>query len=174
VKPVSLALACAALIFGVVGGATAYGATETVSLGFKEETGPDPAPFLEPPAVENPVSFKVTYTATPVQPIKVAQYLYCTRGSEHPGTPEQLETVTPPISFTLTAPAGSESCQFAAQSELPVGGVFGTVRIDAEAIRTAKSQPTPTGPAKKKKCKKGKRLRHGKCVKKKHSHRRTR
>jgi hypothetical protein len=44
------------------------------------------------------------------------------------------------------------------------------VRIEAEAVRVAKGQSTPT--AKKKRCKKGKKLRHGKCVnkgKKKHS-----
>jgi hypothetical protein len=174
VKPVSLALACAAFVLGVGGAtATASGATETVSLGSKEETGPEPAPLLEPPEVRDPVSFKVAYTATPLQPILASEYIYCTRGAEHPGVTNDLRSVSPPFSVTLTAPSGSDSCLLAAMAEPPAGGVFGTVRIEAEALRTSSSQPTPAGPKKKRKCKKGKRLRHGKCVRK-HSHRRTR
>jgi hypothetical protein len=176
VKSVSSALVIAALLVGMASAAAASAATETVSLGFKEETAPEPAPLFEPPAVENPVSFTVTYTATPVQPLEIRQALYCKRGSELTGVPEKLETVTPPITISLTAPTGSDSCALTAAAEPPVGPiVFGTARIEAEAIRVSKSQSTPP-PASKKKCKKGRKLKHGKCVKKgrkKHPHRRT-
>ncbi len=172
-RPIFSALAIAALLAATMSAGTASAATETVSLGFIEDTGPDPAPLFEPAAVDNPVSFKVTYTAIPVQPIEFTQSVYCNRGSEHPGPPEQHETVTPPVSFTIPAPTGSESCLLAAQAETPIGGVFGTVRIEAEATRASGPQSTSQS-AKKKKCKKGKRLKHGKCVKrgkKKHPHR---
>ncbi len=144
------------------------GATESVSLGAAEETGPEPAPLFEPAAVDDPVSFKVTYTATPVQPIQIGQGLNCIRGSETPGVPEKQETVTPPVSITLTAPAGSDSCSLTAFAETPFSGVFGTVRIEGEAIKASK--PQSTAPPVKKKCKKGKKLRHGKCVKVKKKH----
>jgi hypothetical protein len=171
-KSVALALVFAALLSGAASAGTAFGATETVSLGFNEDTGSEPGPFLEPPAVENPLSFKITYTATPVQPIEILQSLYCNRGSELTGIPEKKETVTPPVSTTLIAPTGSDSCSLEASAETPVATtVFGTVRIEAEAIRTLKSQSTPPSP--KKKCKKGRKLKHGKCVRKgskKHPH----
>lgn len=164
---VAFALVLVALFAGAASAEAALGATETVSLGFNEDTDPEPGPFLEPPAVENPLSFKITYTATPVQPLEILQSLYCNRGSELTGIPEKKETVTPPVSTTLIAPTGSDSCSLAASAETPVATtVLGTVRIEAEAIRTAKSQSTP--PASKKKCKKGRKLKHGKCVKKGH------
>jgi hypothetical protein len=171
VKLAASALMIMALLVGAMGASTAAGAAESVSLGAAEETGPEPAPFLEPPAVDDPVSFEVTYTATPVQPILIAQGLNCIRGSETPGVPENLETVTPPVSFTLTAPANSDSCSLSAFAETPASGVFGTVRIEGEATVASKPQVTPL-PVKKK-CKRGKKLRHGKCVKvkKKHPHR---
>ncbi len=173
-KSVAIALVLAALLVVLASAGTALGATETVSLGFNEDTGPAPGPFLEPPAVENPLSFKITYTATPVQPLEILQSLYCNRGSELTGVPEK-KTVTPPIATTLTAPTGSDSCTLEVSAETPVATtVFGTVRIEAEAIRTTRPQSTP--PAPKKKCKKGKRLKHGKCVKKgrkKHPHKRN-
>jgi hypothetical protein len=170
VKSVAFALVLAALLAGAVSAGTALGATETVSLGFNEDTGPEPGPFLEPPAVEDPVSFKITYTAAPVQPLEILQSLYCNRGSELTGIPEKKETVTPPITTSLTAPTGSDSCSLAVSAETPVDTtVFGTVRIEAEAIRTPKSQSTPPSTPKKKKCKRGRRLKHGKCVKK-HPH----
>jgi hypothetical protein len=165
-------LVLAALLVGTASAGTALAATETVSLGFSEDTSSAPGPLLEPPAVEDPLSFKITYTATPLQPLEILQSLYCNRGSELTGVPERKETVTPPISTTLTAPTGSDSCTLEASAETPVATtVFGTVRIEAEAIRTVKAQPTPPSP--KKKCKKGKKLRHGKCVKrgnKRHPH----
>jgi len=158
-----------ALLAGAAEAAAAAGATESVSLGAAEETGPEPAPLLEPDAVADPVSFTVTFTATPVQPIEIRTGLNCVRGAETPGVPEKPETVTPPATISLSAPAGSDSCSLTASAETPYSGVFGTVRIEGEAIRTSKPQSTP---APKKKCKKGKKLRHGKCVqgKKKHSH----
>jgi hypothetical protein len=170
VRRIASALTMVALVVGTMGAATAWGATESVSLGSAEETGPEPAPFLEPAAVDDPGSFTVTYTATPLQPLLIAQGLNCVRGPETPGVPEKLETVTPPISISLMAPAGSDSCSLTASAETPASGVFGTVRIEAEAVK-AKPQSTPPPPAKKR-CKKGKRLRHGKCVrgKKKHPH----
>jgi hypothetical protein len=153
----------AALLAGVASAGTALAATETVSLGSNEDTGPEPGPFLQPPAVENPLSFKVTYTATPVQPLEILQSLYCDHGAT--GIPEKKETVTPPITTTLTAPTGSASCSLEVSAETPVATtVFGTVRIEAEAIRTVTPQSPPPP---KKKCKKGKKLRHGKCVKSK-------
>jgi len=163
-----------ALFAGIASAGTAFAATETVSLGFNEDTGPEPGPFLQPPAVEDPLSFKVTYTATPVQPLEILQSLYCDQGAT--GIPETKETVTPPITTTLTAPTGADSCSLEVSAETPVATtVFGTVRIEAEAIRTVKPQsPPPSKP--KKKCKKGKKLKHGKCVKKghkKHSHKRS-
>lgn len=174
-KLAAFALVLVALIAGAASTGTALAATETVSLGFNEDTGPAPGPFLQPPAVENPLSFKITYTATPVQPLEILQSLYCNRGSELTGVPEKKETVTPPISTTLTAPAGSDSCSLEVSAETPVDTtVFGTVRIEAEAIRTLKSQPPPSKP--KKKCKRGKKLKHGKCVKKghkRHPHKRS-
>jgi hypothetical protein len=172
VRLVAFALVLAALVVGAVSAGTAFGATETVSLGSNEDTGPAPGPFLEPAAVENPLSFKITYTATPVQPLEILQSLYCNRGSELTGIPEKKETVTPPISTTLTAPTGSDSCSLEVSAETPVDTtVFGTVRIEAEAIRALKSQSAPPSP--KKKCKKGRKLKHGKCVRKgnkKHPH----
>jgi hypothetical protein len=162
-----------ALLVGITSAGTAFAATETVSLGYNEDTGPEPAPFLQPPAVEDPLSFKVTYTATPVQPLEILQSLYCDQGAT--GIPEKKETVTPPITTTLTAPAGAKSCSLEVSAETPVATtVFGTARIEAEATRTVKSQPVP--PAKPKKCKKGRKLKHGKCVKKghrKHAHKRS-
>ena len=165
-KSVALALVLAALFSGAASAGTAFGATETVSLGSNEDTGPAPGPFLEPPAVENPLSFRITYTATPVQPLEILQSLYCNRGPELTGVPEKKETVTPPITTTLTAPTGSDSCSLEVSAETPVDTtVFGTVRIEAEAIRTVKTQSAP--PSKQKtKCKKGRKLKHGKCVKK--------
>jgi hypothetical protein len=171
VKPAIAALTIAALVVGMASVGAASGATEVVSLGAQEETGPEPAPLFEPAAVGNPVSFKVTYTATPVQPLEIRQSLNCTRGSEHPGVPEKPETVTPPVSVSLSAPAGSDSCSLVAFAETPFStGVFGTVRIEGEAVQASKFQPTP--PPAKKKCKKGKKLRYGKCVKKKNPHKR--
>jgi hypothetical protein len=169
VKLIACALTVIALFVAVADTATAAGATESVSLGAAEETGPEPAPLLEPGAVEDPVSFAVTFTATPVQPIEIATGLNCVRGSETPGVPEKQETVTPPVTISLSAPVGSDSCSLTASAETPYSGVFGTVRIEAEATRSAKS---PSAPAPKRKCKKGKKLRHGKCVpsKKKHPH----
>jgi len=160
-----------ALLVGAMGASTAAGAAESVSLGAAEETGPEPAPLFEPAAVEDPISFKVTYTATPVQSLLIGQGLNCIRGSETPGVPDKQETVTPPVSITLTAPAGSDACSLTAYAETPFSGVFGTVRIEGEAIKAVKPQTTPPAV---KKCKKGKKLRHGKCVpvKKKHPHRR--
>lgn len=173
-KPAAFALVLVALIAGAACTGTALGATETVSLGFNEDTGPEPGPFLAPPAVEGPLSFKITYTATPVQPLEILQSLYCDRGAT--GIPEKKETVTPPITTTLTAPTGSDSCSLEVSAETPVATtVFGTARIEAEATRTVKPQPPP--PSKpKKKCKKGKKLKHGKCVAKghkKHPHKRS-
>lgn len=172
-KLVAFALLLATLIVGAASAGTAFAATETVSLGFNEDTGPAPGPFLEPPAVENPLSFKITYTATPVQPLEILQSLYCDRGAT--GIPEKKETVTPPISTTLTAPTGSDSCTLEVSAETPVATtVFGTVRIAAEATRTVKPQSAPPSPPRK--CKKGKKLKHGKCVTKghkKHPHKRS-
>lgn len=160
-----------ALLLGTVGAGVAAGATESLSLGAAEETGPEPAPLFEPDAVDDPVSFTVTYTATPVQSIEIRAGLNCVRGSETPGVPEKPETVTPPVTISLSAPEGSDSCSLTAFAETPYPGVFGTVRIEGEAIRASKPQSTPPP---KRKCKKGKKLRHGKCVqsKKKHPHRR--
>jgi hypothetical protein len=167
VKLVSSASVIAALLVAMASAGPASAATETVSLGFNEDTGPEPAPLFEPAAVENPVSFRVTYTATPAQPIEIRQGLNCVRGSETPGVPEKPETVTPPASISLTAPAGSDSCTLVAFAETPVvTGVFGTVRISGEAIRVAKSLSTPQSAPKKKRCRKGRKLKHGKCVKK--------
>ena len=87
----------------------AFSTSRSVLRGAAEETGPEPAPFLEPAAVD-PVSFKVTFAATPVQPILISAGLNCVRGAETPGVPENLETVTPPVSISLTAPADSDSC----------------------------------------------------------------
>lgn len=174
VKLVAVALMFAALFAGAASAGTAFAATETVSLGLNEDTGPEPGPFLAPPAVEDPLSFKITYTATPVQPLEILQSLYCDHGAT--GIPEKKETVTPPITTTLTAPAGSDSCSLEVSAETPVATtVFGTVRIEAEATRTVKPQPPPSSTPKKK-CKKGKKLKHGKCVKKdhkKHPHKRS-
>jgi hypothetical protein len=171
VKLVAFTLALVALLAGAAGAGSAFAATETVSLGFNEDTGPEPAPFLEPAAVENPLSFKITYTATPVQPLEILQSLYCDHGAT--GIPEKKETVTPPITTTLTAPTGSASCSLEVSAETPVATtVFGTARIEAEAIRTVKPQSAPVSKPKKK-CKKGKKLKHGKCVErghKKHAH----
>jgi hypothetical protein len=64
VKLLSSALVITALLVGTASAGIASAATESVSLGFKEDTGPEPAPLFEPAAVEDPVSFKVTYTAT--------------------------------------------------------------------------------------------------------------
>lgn len=168
------ALMLVALFAGTASAGTAFAATETVSLGFNEDTGPAPGPFLEPPAVEDPLSFKITYTATPVQPLEILQSLYCDHGAT--GIPEKKETVTPPITTTLTAPTGSDSCSLEVSAETPVDTtVFGTVRIEAEAIRTVTPQAPPP-PKPRKKCKKGKKLKHGKCVKKgheKHPHKRS-
>lgn len=173
-KLASFALVIAALLVGAIGAGTASGATETVSLGFEEETGSEPDPLFEPDAVENPLSFKVTYTATPVQPLEILQGLNCNHGSELTGVPDIKETVTPPASISLIAPAGSDSCSLTASAETTAATtVFGTVRIEAEAIRAPKTQSTPP-PTAKKKCKKGKKLKHGKCVKKgkkNHQHR---
>ena len=47
----AMVVAVIALIVALAG--TAYAATETVSLGFKEDTGPEPAPLFEPAAVES-------------------------------------------------------------------------------------------------------------------------
>lgn len=169
VKLVPFALVIATLLMGTAATGSAAGATESMSLGAAEETGPEPAPLFEPDAVDDPVSFKVTYSATPVQAIEIRQGLNCVRGSEAPGVPEEPETVTPPVSISLTAPAGSDSCSLTASAETLFSGVFGTVRIEGEAILASKPQSTPPP---KKRCKKGKRLRHGKCVKgkKKHPH----
>jgi hypothetical protein len=164
-KSAVFALVLAALLAGSASSGTAFGATETVSLGSNEDTGPAPGPFLQPPAVENPLSFSITYTATPVQSLEILQSLYCDHGAT--GIPEKKETVTPPITTTLTAPTGSDSCSLEVSAETPVDTtVFGTVRIEAEAIRTVKSPSTPPSTPKKKKCKKGRKLKHGKCVKK--------
>jgi hypothetical protein len=173
-KTIAFVLVLVALLVGAASAGTAFAATETVSLGFNEDTGPEPGPFLQPPAVEDPLSFKVTYTATPVQPLEILQSLYCDRGAT--GIPEKKETVTPPITTTLTAPTGSDSCSLEVSAETPVATtVFGTVRIDAEAIRTVKPPSAPP-PTPKKKCKKGRTLKHGKCAKKghkKHPHKRS-
>jgi hypothetical protein len=172
----AFALMLVALFVGIASAGTAFAATETVSLGANEDTGPEPGPFLQPPAVENSLSFSITYTATPVQPLEILQSLYCDHGAT--GVPEKKETVTPPITTTLTAPTGADSCSLEVSAETPVATtVFGTVRIEAEATRTVKPEPAPPSTAKKK-CKRGRKLKHGKCVKKghrkKHPHKRLR
>lgn len=165
-KSLAVALMLAALLAGATSAETALGATETVSLGSNEDISPAPGPFLEPPAVENPLSFSITYTATPVQPLEILQSLYCDHGAT--GIPEKKETVTPPITTTLTAPTGAASCSLEVSAETPVATtVFGTVRIEAEATRTVKPESAPPSKSKKK-CKKSKTLEHGKCVKKGH------
>ncbi len=174
-KSILSALTIAVLAVGTVGTAPASAAVETVSLGSKEETAPEPAPFFEA-TVTAPVSFKVTYTATPVQPLEIGATLNCIRGSETPGNPEKPETVTPPASITLIAPPNSDSCLLTAVVEPAVmTTVFGTVRIEAEAVRRVSEPESAPPPAKKKKkCRKGARLKHGKCVKKgkkQHPHR---
>ena len=151
-KTLLSALAIAALLVATASVATASAATETVSLGASEDTSAEPAPFFEPPAVLTPVSFKVTYTATPVQPLSIITSIYCTVGSEHPGAEEPMKTVTPPATVTLTAPHGSESCLLAAQAEPVVGTtVPGSARIEAEAVRTVADTAQP--PSQKKKAK---------------------
>lgn len=149
---------------------SASAATETVPLGSNESTGAEPAPFLEPPAVQDPISFTVTYTASPIQPFYVGEALNCVRGSERPGVPEKFETLTPPYSVTIPAPTGSESCTLTAQAEpTPMTTLYGTAKIEAQVTRVARSQsPPPSAKPKKKKCKKGRRLRHGKCIGKGH------
>lgn len=170
VRSISSALLAACLVACGIFAAGASAATETVSLGSNENTGAEPAPFLEAPAVQDPVSFTVTYTSNPIQPFYIGETLNCVRGSERPGVPEKFETFTPPYTVTIPAPTGSESCVLTAQAEpTPMTTVAGSARIEAEATRVAKSQSAPpsTKP-KKKKCRKGRRLKHGKCVRKHH------
>jgi hypothetical protein len=166
----------AVLLAIAAGTTTAFAATETVSLGVAEETTAEPDPLLESASISHPVTFKVTYTATPVQPLEIWAGLNCVRGSETPGVPFKPEIVTPPASMTLYAPAESDSCFLTASTETPVmTTVFGTVKIEAEAV--VKAIPSqPAAPAKKK-CGKKKRLKHSKCVKKgkkRHLHQRRR
>ena len=133
----------AALFAGIASAGTAFAATETVSLGSNEDTGPAPGPFLQPPAVENPLSFSITYTATPVQPLEILQSLYCDHGAT--GIPEKKETVTPPITTTLTAPTGSDSCSLEVSAETPVDDHG--LRHGADRSRSDSHRQVPVGAA---------------------------
>ena len=165
-KLVLSAAVAAALIVGTIGAGSSLAAgQETVKIGVAEETNAEPDPLLESSPIPHPVTFKVTYTATPVQPLEIWAGLNCVRGSETPGVPFKPETVTPPASITLTAPAESDSCFLTASTETPVmTTVFGTVKIEGEAV--VRVTPPQAAPPAKKKCGKGKRLKRGRCVRK--------
>lgn len=125
----------------------AANAAETVDLGYKQDTGPNPSAFFAPETVERPISFQATYTADPAQPLAIENYIDCTRGSESVSDKTQA-TVTPPYSVTITPTLSSaDSCWITLSAEPPCcDGEAGTIRVEATALREP-PPPAPTPPA---------------------------
>lgn len=123
-------------------------AAETVDLGYKQDTGPNPSAFFVPETVERPISFQATYTADPGQPLAIENFIDCTRGSESVSDKTQA-TVTPPYSVTISPTLSSaDSCWITLSAEPPCcGGEAGTIRIEATASRESPPALAPTPPA---------------------------
>jgi len=149
-----LAPAGAVLVSLLAFGAAAS-AAETVDLGYKQDTGPNPSAFFAPETVERPISFQANYTADPAQPLEIESYIDCTRGSESVSDKTQV-TVTPPYSVTIIPTlSNADSCWIILSAEPPCcDGEAGTIRIEATASREPPPPPptpppvlTPTPPA---------------------------
>jgi hypothetical protein len=134
----AMALACAA----------AAAQAETVSLGYRQDTGPNPGVYFSPETLERAESFQVFIAADPVQPLDYRQYISCTRGSETVRAESPEQRLTPPFSTTIypTLPE-PDSCWISISAETPYeGSVDGTVRVDVIGHRRPPPpppQPTP-------------------------------
>ncbi|MEZ5076681.1 MAG: hypothetical protein R2725_04485 [Solirubrobacterales bacterium] len=134
-------LATAMLSWGC---AQASADTEAVSLGYSQETGPNPYVFFTSEDVERAVSFEISYSADPIQSLEISHRIYCRRGSESVNDKSETVTITPPLTIvvpaTITEP---DSCWLSVDAETPFEtAVTGTVRIDVTATRTPEP-PTP-------------------------------
>lgn len=124
--------------------ASANAATETVPLGYKQDTGDYPSVYFLPETVERPLYFYVTYSATPPQVLDIDHSVHCTRGSESVSS-KGGATVSPPFTMpllvTMTAP---DSCWISVSAEpAECCDSPGTVRIDATATREVEPPPPP-------------------------------
>lgn len=112
-------------------------ATETVSLGYKQHTGPNPFTYFLSDSVERAVSFEISFSADPVQQLIVSHRIYCDRGSESVTAASEATTITPPL--TIVAPASMvdpDSCWVSVDADTPFEtALAGTVRIDVSATR---------------------------------------
>jgi hypothetical protein len=129
-----------------ISGASAQATTETVPLGYEQTTGTRPSVFLAaPPGVfERAISFLVTFSADPPQPLEISHYISCTRGSENVNN-EGKATISPPFSLTIPATLdNADSCWITASADTSLDtGVPGTVRIDVTGTRRALPPPEP-------------------------------
>jgi hypothetical protein len=118
---------------------------ETVSLGYKQDTGPHPSAFFWPETLERPESFQVAVSATPAQPFEYEQSVHCTRGSESISAQPPMQVITPPFSAVITPTlAEADSCWISVSVEAPFDDdVPGTVRVDV----TGNRRPAPLAPA---------------------------
>ncbi len=74
---------------------------ETVSLGYKEFTGPRPYVYFFPDTLERAESFEVLVSADPVQDLECQHYISCTRGSETVATETTTQLSISPYSTTI-------------------------------------------------------------------------
>lgn len=126
--------------------ASAAAATETVNLGYEQDTGPNPYVSFFPETVERPLFFYVTYSATPPQVLDIEHSVHCTRGSESVSSKGEA-TVSPPFTMPiLTTMAAPDSCWISTNAEPPCCDGEddpGTIRIDATATREVEPPPPP-------------------------------
>lgn len=132
---------CLIATFLCVGSASA----ESVSLGYKQFTGPNPGVFFAPDTLERAESFQILVTATPVQSLEYDHYISCTRGSETVASEAPDELITPPYApVILPTMSEPDSCWITVSAESPLAtGVPGTVRIEVTGNRRS---PPPAAP----------------------------
>jgi hypothetical protein len=125
--------------------ASASAATETVPLGYKQHTGPNPFAFFTSDSVERAVSFEIAYSADPVQQLIVSHRVSCDRGPESVTEKSEAVTITPPLNVVvLVTMVEPDSCWISVDAETPYEtALTGTVRIDVTATRTSEPPPAP-------------------------------
>lgn len=120
---------------------------ETISLGYRQDTGPNPRVYFSPETLERAESFQVFITADPVQKLEYQQYISCTRGPETVRAESPTEMITPPYSTTLFSTMSEpDSCWISISAEAPFEeAVAGTVRVEVVGNRRA-APPLPQPP----------------------------
>lgn len=132
-----------ATLFALLALSASASAAETVDLGYSQHTGPNPSVGFAPESVDRPLSFALTYSADPIQPLEIEYHVSCRRGSESVAD-EHEETITPPLSLTVPVTmTNPDSCWISAYAYTPCcDEVPGTLRIEG----TAQREPPPPPP----------------------------